>query len=279
MKKKSLEGLPYILISVLGVFVFYLLPILDSVRRSLLSSNGKVFVGIKNYISLLKDDLFILSIKNTLSLILFVIIPIVVTSLLLANMLVSMKRFGIGALLVLFIPFLIPNASVSFICKILFSDNGIINGFLAQLNINANYFLSSHSIFVEVAVMFAWRYLGVFTLLWFFGIRSVETQQIEAAIQMGSSGLRLLWDIILPNMKFTVFLISCLSFITIFDVQKEVYTLANELPPKAVFFAPHLFTNYFTKMEFGKLAASSSIVALVFLGAILSIYNLLEQED
>lgn len=93
-KKKNIDygkwGLLFILPFFIAYLIFSLIPLIDTVRysffeyyRSGIKVVGPNFVGMKNYISLLKSDMFLYG-KNTLILWLIGFVPQIVVALVLA---------------------------------------------------------------------------------------------------------------------------------------------------------------------------------------------------
>ena len=58
MKKQRRAGVLFVLPSLIGVLVFYLIPFGDVVRRSFLKASGSGFAGFGNYRQVLSNQAF-----------------------------------------------------------------------------------------------------------------------------------------------------------------------------------------------------------------------------
>ena len=66
MVKRKKAGFLFVLPGLLGVFVFYVIPFGDVVRRSFVQAVGSGFAGMKNYHQVLSNQAFCLAAGNTL---------------------------------------------------------------------------------------------------------------------------------------------------------------------------------------------------------------------
>ena len=64
--KRGRTGLLFLMPSLLGVFLFVLIPFSDVIRRSFLDAMGNHFTGLNNYRELLGNPAFGLAVRNTL---------------------------------------------------------------------------------------------------------------------------------------------------------------------------------------------------------------------
>ena len=100
----------FILPSLLGIAVFYVVPYLICIVKSLFIGNS--FVGITNYIELFKNNTFLLALKNT-GIFTAVAIPLLmVISFLFALFLNSFKKISSFFRSSLLIPVVVPVASL-----------------------------------------------------------------------------------------------------------------------------------------------------------------------
>ena len=131
------SGLPYL--------IFSLIPLIDTVRysffeyyRSGIKVVGPNFVGMKNYISLLKSDMFLYG-KNTLILWLIGFVPQIVVALVLACWFTDLRMKIHGKQffkVVIYLPNLIMASAFALLFFTMFSTNGPINSILMSLGCN-----------------------------------------------------------------------------------------------------------------------------------------------
>ena len=60
------KNLLYLLPSLTGVLIFYLIPFIDVLRKSFMDDMGRSFIGLQNYSRLLHSSNFLLAGRNTL---------------------------------------------------------------------------------------------------------------------------------------------------------------------------------------------------------------------
>ena len=87
IRKKRNPGWYFLLPEFLGVSVFGLIPFADVVRRSFFQTVDGSFVGISNYMQVIKNDAFNLAAKNTLRFVVTCIPCLLLLSLILAMLL------------------------------------------------------------------------------------------------------------------------------------------------------------------------------------------------
>ena len=125
--------------------MFGLIPFADVVRRSFFQTAAGSFVGISNYVQVIKNDAFDLAAKNTLRFVVTCIPCLLLLSLILAMLLqqvlilaekkkkhrdVTMEQFYRGSAAALksmyLLPMAIPAASVVVLWKLLFESHGLV---------------------------------------------------------------------------------------------------------------------------------------------------------
>lgn len=146
LKRKSISyakwGYVFILPFFLSFFVFSLIPLADTIRysfyeyyRSGIKEIGPKFIGMENYISLLKSDMIRYA-GNTLILWIIGFIPQIVIALLLASWFVDarLKIHGLQFFkVVIYLPNLIMASAFAMLFFTMFSTGGPINSILLSL--------------------------------------------------------------------------------------------------------------------------------------------------
>ena len=148
MKKKSKSisyakwGYLFILPFFVCFLIFSLIPLVDTIRysffeyyRSGIKEVGPNFIGLENYISLLKSDMFKYG-GNTLILWVIGFIPQIVIALLLASWFtdIRLKIHGKQAFkVIIYLPNLIMASAFAMLFFAMFSTNGPINSILTSL--------------------------------------------------------------------------------------------------------------------------------------------------
>ena len=240
MKKKKAKGfekrdksstMPFMIPSIAGFLLFFLIPFFIVLFYSFIDNPiNKEFVMFDNYISLLRNHAFMLSLKNTLifsviAVPLAVIIPLILALFLESN--IPGKSIFRTALIS---PLVVPVASVILIWQVVFHYNGVINVFLNSIGIDAvDWFKSDFSRLV-VVLLFLWKNTGYNMILFMAGLANIPIDVKEAALIDGVGPVRRFFRIKLNYMSSSIFFVTILSLINSFKVFREVYLLTGDYP-------------------------------------------------
>lgn len=264
--------------SVIGIIIFVLIPFIDSVRRSFFSSGAGKFVGLKNYAVTIKNDAFVLAVKNT-CLFTVVCIPLLIVISFLISYILSKRKYIRLLKSTLLFPMAVPTAVLVAVWKILFSDGGYVNSFITESGHETVGFLTTSKVFWLLVGSYIWKNLGYTVLLWMTGIMGVSVSVIEAARIDGANDREILFHIIIPDLKPTFYTISIISFLNSFKVFREAYLVAGAYPNDRIYLLQHLFNNWFLKLDLDKMAAAAVIVFSVIFVAIVLLQKAWDKED
>lgn len=276
--RRKLGFIPFLLPSLAGVLVFTFLPFADSVRRSFCTAVTGDFVGVNNYKAVFSNEAFRLAVKNTVKFV-GVCLPLLISVSFLAAYALSRLKYIRLIKSVLLFPLAVPTAALVLVWQILFSDSGYINNILTSHGHSAVSFLSSSASFWVLVGSYIWKNLGYTVLLWLTGIMSVSTAVIDAAKVDGANDRQILFRIILPELKPTLYTITIISFLNSFKVFREAYLVAGAYPDRHIYLLQHLFNNWFVNMDLDKMAAAAVIVFAVILGAIVLLRKAWDKEE
>ena len=276
--RRKLGYLPFLLPSLAGVLIFTFLPFADSLRRSFCTAVTGDFVGVNNYKAVFSNEAFRLAVKNTLKFV-GVCLPLLISVSFLAAYALSRLRYIRLIKSVLLFPLAVPTAALVLVWQILFSDTGYINNILTSHGHSAVSFLSSSASFWVLVGSYIWKNLGYTVLLWLTGIMSVSTAVIDAAKVDGANDRQILFRIILPELKPTLYTITIISFLNSFKVFREAYLVAGAYPDQHIYLLQHLFNNWFVNMDLDKMAAAAVMVFAVILGAIILLRKAWDKEE
>lgn len=268
----------FLLPSLVGAALFFLLPLLGTVKRSFLNGNGTRFVGFANYDAALKTPAFLLALANT-SRFLATCIPILlVASLFVAVLtrLVSKKWSGFFRSTFL-LPIAVPTASVALLWSFAFGKTGLANGFILSLGGSPVDFLGSSAAFWVLILAYLWRNCGYNMILWVGGLNDIPQDIYAAASVDGASALQTFLKITLPNLKSTIFLTALLSLINGFKVFREAYLLAGSYPALPIYQLQHLFNHWFDHLQVDTLSAAAVLLAIALAGIIFALAHLLKR--
>lgn len=272
-KKGSWKGLLFVLPSLTGVSLFWLIPSMDVVRRSFFGAVSGEFTGLKNYVTVFENRAFRLAAMNTLRFFLVCIPLLVGLSLLIAVVLTRQKKILRLLKSAFLLPMAIPVASVVLLWKLLFHKKGILNGILACLSLPALDWMNTDASFYVLVASYLWRNLGYDMILWMAGLAAIPGALYEAARVDGAGEWKCFWSITLPNLLPSFFTITVLSLLNAFKVFREAYLVAGDYPQEKMYLLQHLFNNWYRELSLDKMSAAAVVTGTVILGLILLLWK------
>lgn len=272
-KKGSWKGLLFVLPSLIGVSLFWLIPSMDVVRRSFFGAVSGEFTGLKNYVTVFENRAFRLAAMNTLRFFLVCIPLLVGLSLLIAVVLTRQKKMLQLLKSAFLLPMAIPVASVVLLWKLLFHKEGILNGILACLSLPALDWMNTDASFYVLVASYLWRNLGYDMILWMAGLAAIPGALYEAARVDGAGEWKCFWSITLPNLLPSFFTITVLSLLNAFKVFREAYLVAGDYPQEKMYLLQHLFNNWYRELSLDKMSAAAVVTGTVILVLILLLWK------
>ncbi len=213
--------------------LFNLFPILYSFYMSTLDwagYNEKVFVGLKNFVSIFTTDkVFWKSVLNTLRIGLVGFPIALALGLIFASVLSNVKKFKNALQTANFLPYITTPVAIGMIFTFIFEEHvGIFNKLIEFLGGDAVNFIGTAkwAPFV-ISFMIIWRNTGYFMTMYLAGITSIPDELYEAAKIDGASSLQCFFRITIPLLKsVTTFLVitSTIYMFQMFDEANLLFT-------------------------------------------------------
>lgn len=253
----------FLLPNLLGVLYFYLLPMLQVLLRSFQSAIGGKWVGVQNYLTVMNNAAFQRAVANTGKFTAVCIPLLIVLSLVLAVLLYSIPGIGSTLRSIFLMPMAVPAASVVLVWKVLFHENGLINGALLTLGGTEVNWMASSAAFWMLVISYLWKNLGYTMILWTAGLSAIPEGIYEAAQVDGAGKWQAFLYITLPNLKGTAYTITVMSLLNSFKVFREAWLVAGDYPHESMYLLQHLYNNWFRELDFDKIAAASVMTSAV----------------
>lgn len=280
---KNRIRISFLLPSLCGVAVFYLLPFADVVRRSFFTAVSGSFAGLANYREVFQNEAFLLAAKNTFR---FAVccLPLLIGLGLFVAVLITgnMKWKAVKTLYLL--PMAIPAATVVLVWKMVFDRNGFLNGMLTGIAqilgsgwIFEKDYMKSAAAFQVLVGSYIWKNLGYTVTLWLAGLLSVPNELKEAAQVDGATKGQIFRKVVFPQLLPTLYTITVLSFLNSFKVFREAYLVSGAYPDDSIYLLQHLFNNWFVDLSLDKMAAAAVVTGSVMMAAILILQKLWEE--
>ena len=191
--------------------VYVVIPIFQSLSISLYDWDGIApnpeFIGIENYRELLDDDAFYTSLKNNV--IWLVLYLLAIPGGLFVALFLNQTVRGIRIYKSLFFfPFVISQVVVGLVFAWFYDPSfGLMNVILKSFGLPPIAVLADER-FVTYGIIAAglWPQTAYCMILYLTGLNAVNPEQIEAGRLDGAKGWRMLWHVILPQLKPATFI-------------------------------------------------------------------------
>lgn len=263
-RKDRLRDLVFISPSLIGMSVFFILPFFVIIYYSLINNPiQQEFVFLDNFKALFQNSSFRQAARNT-AVFSAIAVPLsVVLSLLLAEMLEARIPMKSQFRSFFLSPMMVPVASVVLIWQVLFSSKGTINDMIAVFGVEPIDWLKSDYAMVVVLLLFLWKNLGYFMILFMAALNNIPKELIEVADLEGASSWFKFTHITVRYLSPTILFVAILSMINSFKVFREVYLLSGDYPVGSLYMLQHFMNNTFRSLDYQKLSAAAIVMALV----------------
>jgi multiple sugar transport system permease protein len=275
-------GVLFMLPLILGLGVFLIWPIAEAVRLSFVRYNplrpdSQPFVGLDNYVFVLKDPLFWESFSQALiwtgwSTVLQALIGVGL-AMLLHQPLKGMNAFR-GLLL---FPYIVPTVVIALNWRWLFnSEIGIVNHLLMSAGIidDRIAWLSTPTMAMASAILLnVWKYTPFVVIVVLARLQTIPTELYDAAKVDGAGPFRRFRDITLPQLAEVLAVVIVFRTIWTFNKFEEIYLLTRGGPGTSTYtLALYAFDQSIANLRMGVGAAAGVIMLLLLLlGSILYI--------
>lgn len=276
-KKDGFYAFLFIAPSLLGVGIFTAAPFADVLVRSFYLGISWEFAGMKNYISVLQNEAFMLAAANTAKFV-AVCIPVLMAFSLLISVMINSCRYGAEFFKTsLLMPMALPAASIVLLWKAMFHKNGLVNVLLIMLGGKAADFMNTGMAFYVLVICYIWKNSGYDMVLWTASLSNISANLYEAASVDGAGPVRQFLFITLPGLKQDFFVIGILSLINSFKVFREAYLVGGSYPHTSMYMLQHLFNNWFASLDMDKLCAGAVMTAGAIFMLVLMLKRVLEE--
>ena len=259
-----------------AVFAFY--PIISAFFTSLTNrkaiSRNYSFVGLENYIYIFTKGnggySLLNSLRATLVFTIGTFIPMVVVSLFVAVLISQLRKPGHSKFyeLCFYTPAVLSSVVAATIWMILFQPTGLVNQFSNYLMRTSGrdyqWLTSNNMLQISTMIVYFWKYIGYFTILFITGLASIPSTLYEAALVDGSSRWHSFWHITLPLLKPTVVLVSIMAMLQCLKTFSTQYMFVQGGTARAPIDVITM-NIYFTGVNNGYLGRASAMSIVLFL--------------
>jgi len=257
IRKENVIAFSFLIPSLAGVALFYIVPFFMSLSYATTDRNGN-FVGIENFVNLFNSEAFRLAAWNTFRFMTVAIPLSIALPLFVACLLFNLK--GMGWLkTILMSPLVIPTASIAFFFQSLFMSNGFLS---RLLNVNTNWLQTDHAFTIAVG-LYIWKNLGFNLVLALAARANIPNEYYEWAAVEGMGKIRMFFKITVVYLVPGLFIMFVMSFINSFRIYRELYMLSGNYPHQSIYMLQHYMNNQFMWLNLQNLTTSAFIITFV----------------
>ena len=259
MKKEISKGRLYILPSVLGVLTFFIVPFVISLYYTFTKGTVNIkFVGIENFVELLSNEPFHLSVQNT-----FTFIVIAVPLLIFLSLLISVKLGEVMPQYIRYIllsPMVIPAASFAMGWEIIFRKAGVLNKIFQYVGFEGVDFLGEKYAMAVFILIFIVKNLGYMSVIFTSAISSLPKEYKEVFALDSLSELKYALKVVVPNIIPIIFFASVLAVVNSFQIFREIYIIYGDRPPLSLYTLQYFMNNNFFNLNYQRLSTAAFLV-------------------
>ncbi len=256
------------------------------------------FTGIANYQRLFSDEIFMMSVRNNILLVVVLPIVTIILALILATMVTvggssrgqikGLKNSGFYRV-VSFFPYVVPAIVIGIMWKQIFApSNGLVNGVLVSLGLDqfaAFAWLGRESTAMPVTMfIIVWGFVGFYMVLFIAAIKGIPAELYEAARIDGAGRLRTAVSITIPLIRDNV----QTAYIYMGILALDAFVYMSVLNPvggpnnSTLVMSQQLLTTAFNDGQFGYASAMGvilAIVTLIFAGLVFLVNRIVGGKD
>ncbi|SER35289.1 carbohydrate ABC transporter membrane protein 1, CUT1 family [Faunimonas pinastri] len=207
--------------------LFVVIPILQAGWYSFFDWNGygrpDHFVGMRNYLLLLKQHAFRTALTNNVLIIVVSLVVQLPLALWLATLLAQRIRGAVAFRMIFFLPYVLAEIAAGMIWRFVYDgDYGLVASLAHGLGFQSVYLLADRNLAMyAIIVVIVWKYFGFHMMLYIAGLQSIDRSYYEAAEIDGATRGQMFRRITLPLLKPTIVLtvfFSVIGSMQLFDL-------------------------------------------------------------
>lgn len=200
-REPQLAWYVFLMPTLLGILLFMVYPLLESLRLSFVKGAEEQFVGFSNYANVLQSGTFWYAMYNTLYMTIFQLIIAIPAGFVIACLINNLLRGG-GFLKVLFyIPNVTSMVAAATVFLAILHPDGPLNYVVQLLGFEKIVWLSQpYSAKWGVIILAAWHWLGFVIIINLANLQAISNDYYEAASIDGASRFQQWRYITVPNM-------------------------------------------------------------------------------
>lgn len=271
-KREWIKGYLFILPNFIGFLIFMAIPIVIGLGISFSDYGGfgmPKFVGISNYVKMFQDEYFRVSFVNNILYTLVTVPGTIVAALLLA-LAVNTGIKGSGFFKTMFFfPTITSMVAVGIVWGIIFNPyTGPLNQILEAIGIQnpPMWLASSKTALLSIMIVAIWKQAGYYMVILLAGLQSIPQQLYEAAQIDGAGAIKRFFNVTLPMLSPTMFMVLILNIISSFQVFDLINIMTGGGPGRSTnVLVYRIYQEGFQQLKFGYASAMAYFLFLIVL--------------
>jgi raffinose/stachyose/melibiose transport system permease protein len=227
-------------------------------------------VGLDNFTNALTNKLFWGALKHTVIFYICTFLGQTILGFVFAALLQSKIKLAVVYKVLVFIPVVIAPAIMAPVHRIIFATDGTLNSFLRFIGLGhfAQPWLSQTSTALWVVILVQiWTSVGFGFILFFAAMGQIEPEILEAARIDGAGNIRVLWSVVLPDVRGTVVVLAILNAIGSLKLFDFPYLLTAAGPAYSTdFLGTYIYRETAVMGHVGYAAALSLLLLVLAVG-------------
>ena len=268
-RRSTIRPWLFVLPALLFLVLYLVYPVVETLRLSLYDKFGEKFVGFSNYIWAFNDSGFWQAALNNLGWL--IIVPLFSTAIgLIIATLADRLWWGNIAKSLVFMPMAISFVGASVIWKFVYAYKGpgqeqigVLNAIVTGLGLPAQAWITIPYLnSFLLMIILIWIQTGFAMVILSAALRGVPEETLEAARIDGASGVRIFFDIMIPQIWGTLVVVWTTITITVLKVFDIVYAMTNgEFQTQVL--ANYMYRWMFISGDYGRGSTIAVIIMLV----------------
>ena len=286
--KKKLTPYGYLLPTIILLFILLVIPVIMVIGYSffdnVIVNKNPVFVGLKNYATVLHDKNFWNAISNTLF---FVIVSMVahlvigmVFALVLNTRYLGNKTKGIFRVIYA-LPWMFTASVIAILWRMMLDPSGVLNYLMMTLHITSDKvsFLATRSIALQaVTLINIWSGYPVYMISILAGLQGISTDLYEASSLDGANTIQTYLRITRPQLKPILISLRLLDFVWTLQQFALIWMTTGGGPVNATeTVSTYIYKQAFTKYQYS--TASTGAVLLLIVCSIVGVLYVRQQRS
>lgn len=270
-KREAISAYIFLMPALLIIGVFVICPTLKlfytSLRGTNLMGGNDIFVGLDNYIELIRDPEFIRSFKASLY---FMVMTVPLQTVLALFMAIQVNKNikGIGVFrTIYFFPVVTSFLVIAYLWKFMLNTNfGFINEVLSSLGLKRVNFLGNvDTAMNSIVVTSIWKSWAFFMMIYLAGLKEIPKSLYESASIDGANSMQQFWYITFPMLKkTTLFIVMITTMDSIVKVFVPAYAMTGGGPRGTTDILVHYVWRQAFRLNHVGYASAAAVIMFTF---------------